>query len=189
LVAVVGEDRKQGVADQRQVADEVGVAAAGFVFEPDGVLPPVVAVFNPAPVAPDELVPSGVGAASGRLAADVVAYVFVRLAVADAFAVDGDDAQGVRERGLQGVGGFDEYGALLDAAVPLFRRAVGGWLGGKGFFDRVVEVVLVAFDLEAVVAAFFNDGLGDVGNGVQAIGGDCFSVERLKGKEQFAAAV
>jgi len=118
-----------------------------------------------------------------------VAHVFVGLAVADAFAVDGYDATGVRERGLQGVGGFDEYGALLDAAVPLFRRVVGGGLGGKGFFDRGVEVVLVAFDLEAVVAAFSNDGLCDVRNGVQAIGGDCFSVERLEGKEQFAAAV
>ena len=189
MIAVDGEDRKQGVTNERQIADEIGVSAAGFVFEPDGVFPPVVTVFNPAPVAPYERVPSGGGAAFGRLAADVVAYVFVGLAVADAFAVDGDDAAGVREGGLQGVGGFDEYGALFDATMPFFGRAVGGWLGGKGFFDRVVEVVLVAFDLEAVVAAFFNDGLCDVGNGVQAIGSDCFSVERLEGKEQFATAV
>lgn len=189
MVAVVGEDRKQGVTNERQVADEIGVSAAGFVFEPDGVFSPVVAVLHPGPVAANEPVPSGGGAAFGGLATDVVTHVFVGLVVSDALTVDGDDAACVREGGLQGVCGFDEYGALLDATMPFFGRAVGGGFGGKGFFDRVVEVVLVAFDLEAVVAAFFNDGLCDVRNGMQAIGGDCFSVERLEGKEQFAAAV
>jgi len=183
------DDHEQGVADQRQVADEVGVAAAGAVFAPDGVFPPMIAVFNPAPVAADEPVPSGIAAAFGRLAADVVAYVFVGLSVAVAFAVDGDDAARVRECGLQGTGGFDEYGTPFNATVPLFGWPVGGRLGGKGCFDRGVQVVLVAFDLQAVVAALFDDGLGDIGNRVQAVGGDGFAVERLDAQEQVATAV
>jgi len=78
---------------------------------------------------------------------------------------------------------------LLNAPVPLFGRAVGGGLGGEGFLDRGEQVVLVAFDLEAVVPAFFDDGLRGVGNGMQAVGGDGLAVERLKREQQPAGAV
>jgi len=109
--------------------------------------------------------------AFGGLAADVVADVFIGFAFADALAVDGDDAARVREGGFHGVGGLDQHRALFDAPVPLFGRAVDGRFGGEGFLDRGEQVVLVAFDLEAVVPAFFDDGLRGVGNGMQAVGG------------------
>lgn len=137
----------------------------------------MVAVFDAGPVAANERVPSGWRAAFGGLRADVVACVFVGFSAAETFAVDGDDAARVGVGGLSGVGGVCEDGALFDASVSFFGWAVGGRFVGKGGFDGGVEVVLVAFDLQAVVSAFFVDGLGDVGDGVQAVGSDGFSVE------------
>jgi len=78
---------------------------------------------------------------------------------------------------------------LLDAPVPLFWRAVGGQILWEGGLDGDEQVVLVAFDLEAVVPAFFDDGLRGVGNGMQAVGGDGLAVERLKREQQPAGAV
>jgi len=69
---------------------------------------------------------------------------------------------------------------LFDAPVPFLGRPVAGGLGGERFLDRGEQVVLVAFDLEAVMPAFFDDGLRGVGNGMQAVGGDGFAVERLQ---------
>jgi len=131
-------------------------------------------------MAANELSPSVVGATFRRLAADVVAGIFIGGFAADAFAVDGDDASCVREGGFHGVGGTDKHDALFDAPVPFLGRLVDRGIGGERFLDRGEQVVLVAFDLEAVVPAFFNDGLRGVGYGMQAVGGNGFSMERLK---------
>lgn len=75
------------------------------------------------------------------------------------------------------MGWFDEHGALFDAPVPFLGRTVGRGFGGERFLDRGEQVVLVAFDLKAVVPAFFDDSLRGVSNGVQAVGSDGFAVK------------
>ena len=51
---VVGEGGEQGAAQQREVGQEVGLAAAGAVFAQEDVPSPVVADFHAAPVAANQ---------------------------------------------------------------------------------------------------------------------------------------
>jgi len=75
------------------------------------------------------------------------------------------------------MGGLDPHRTLFDTSMPLFGRIVLGRFGGEGFLDRREEVVFVAFNLKAVVSSFFEDGLCNVGDGMQAVGGDDLAVE------------
>lgn len=73
---VIREEDEEGVAQQREIGEGVGVARAGAVFAPDGVAAPVVADLDPGPVALDEGQPlrRGVrgGLGAGQVGADFV---------------------------------------------------------------------------------------------------------------------
>ena len=165
-------ESEQRVAQQGEVADEIGIAAAGGIFAPDGILAPVVAVFYSAPVSPDEVVPLVPGALCGSKAADVVANRFGFLAVAQALQPDGDDASGMGEAALHGAGRQDGDGALFDAPVLFDSFSVAGPGSGEGFLDVAEQVALVPFDL-------LDYSTGGFVLVVQRICGDGFPVERV----------
>jgi len=50
-------DGQQGVAQQRERTDDIGISAAGLVLPPTGIPPPVVTVLNACPVASDKRKP------------------------------------------------------------------------------------------------------------------------------------
>ena len=54
---VIGQDSQQGAADQRQVGQQVRIAAARTILAHQGVTAPVVADFHPSPMAADESKP------------------------------------------------------------------------------------------------------------------------------------
>ena len=125
---VVWEEGEQGAAQQREVGQEVGLAAAGAVFAQEDVASPVVADFHAAPVAANEgkplvwLILFRVGAGK----------VIVRLGGGPAGLFDGarvaqdDDGAGTGEVGLQRFDGEGMDLADFDAAVD------GIGLGKKG---------------------------------------------------------
>jgi len=143
-----------------EVSDEVGVAAARGVFSPDGILAPVVAIFDAGPVTANEPMPVGMGVISGRVAGDVVAQGGGSFSIALDFAPDGDDASCVGEGAFHGTRGQDGNSALFNAPVSFLRGAVAGFGFGKGFLDGLEQATLVAFDLQEVFASFFYDGAG-----------------------------
>jgi len=51
---LVGQEGQQGAAEEREVGQEIGVAAAGAVFAQKDIAPPVVADFHAAPVAANQ---------------------------------------------------------------------------------------------------------------------------------------
>ncbi len=52
-----GEEREEGVADERQVGRQVGLAGAGTVFAHPGIASPMVADFGSAPMSSDPAQP------------------------------------------------------------------------------------------------------------------------------------
>lgn len=54
---VLGQDRQQGVADEGQIGQQVGIAGAGAIFSHQDVPPPMIADFHSAPVSPDQTQP------------------------------------------------------------------------------------------------------------------------------------
>lgn len=51
---LLGQDGQHGAADQGDVGQQVGIAAAGAIFAHERIAPPVIAVFHPTPMAPNE---------------------------------------------------------------------------------------------------------------------------------------
>lgn len=54
---LVGEDGQQSTADECQIGQEIGVAAAGAVFSHERIPSPVIADFHSTPVSANELEP------------------------------------------------------------------------------------------------------------------------------------
>ena len=126
--AVFRQEGQQRVADQRQIGQQVGVAAARTVLAHQRIAPPVVADFDPAPVAADEFKPLLVAVFLGWGAGEVVAAFGG--GVAGLFdrplAAQHDQAAGKREVGRQRLDGEGVELADLDPSVG----AVG--VGKKG---------------------------------------------------------
>ena len=100
-------DGEEGISQQRQRADQIGIAATRSILAQAGILAPVQAVFHARPMITDILNPL-----CGRLAgcgtvADVVAGFIKRLALACSKVPDGQRATGVGEIDLQGFDGHD----------------------------------------------------------------------------------
>jgi hypothetical protein len=70
---VLGQQRQQGTADQSDVGQQRGVAAAGGVLAQEHVAPPMVAHFHSAPVPANEFEPAFVGVFFGQGTRQVVA--------------------------------------------------------------------------------------------------------------------
>ena len=51
---VVGEEGEQGVAQEREIGEGIGVAGPGAILAPEGIALPVIADFNPGPVPADQ---------------------------------------------------------------------------------------------------------------------------------------
>ena len=177
MFPVIGMDFQQGVAQQSQVADELGVAASRPIFKPDRIFAPVVAVFNPAPVAPDEFVPPGGGSTAGIQAADVIADAFGRLVFHSPSAPYRQNTPGIRKGTLHGIGAQHGDRPLLDPSVSFFGEAILRLDPGELLLDLLAEGFLVLFDLLEVLPAFFHDDPGRFALVVQRIGGDGFSVQ------------
>ncbi len=52
-----GEERKEGVTDERQVGQQVGLTGAGTVFAHQDIASPMIADFDPAPMFSDQVQP------------------------------------------------------------------------------------------------------------------------------------
>ena len=122
---VIGEDGQEGVADKGHVGQEVGMAGAGAILPQQGVAPPVIADFDPAPVSPDQVQPACELIVPGRRAREVVA----RLVAGDPglfdrpFAAQDDQGPGVGEVGPERFEGKGMQVPDLDA--PVSRVGVG----------------------------------------------------------------
>lgn len=71
---LLGVKKEQDIAQHSEGTNNAGLLAGGFVFEQAGVLAPMVAVFDSAPMAPDELFPLRGGARFGLGRAEVDAF-------------------------------------------------------------------------------------------------------------------
>ena len=54
---VAREEDEQGVAQEREIGEGVGIAGARAVLTPEGVVLPLIADFNAGPVPVDEFLP------------------------------------------------------------------------------------------------------------------------------------
>lgn len=70
---VVIDEPKGSAAEDSQVGNDIGFATGGAVLIPESVASPVVSIFHPAPVTPDEIDPALVGMFVGLLTGKVVA--------------------------------------------------------------------------------------------------------------------
>jgi len=132
LREVVGQEMQQRAAQECQVGQQVGLAGAGAVLAHGGVPPPVVANFDPAPVAADQGQPLLGAVLAGRGARQIVA----RFHRGDAGLFDGalaaQDDQGAGE-GEVGAERFEGEGV----EVADFDAAVAGLgVGKKGVSCR-----------------------------------------------------
>ena len=119
----VGFERHQADAQGREVAVEVVVFGAGFVFAHAGVAHPVVAAFAAAPVAAGQLGKAAGAAGRRGMTGDVEGDRGLFVVVEGAGALDDDQTPGAGQSGLQGFEGMDFYRALIEAPVA-----------GVGFF-------------------------------------------------------
>ncbi len=117
-------DRKEGVTQQSQRADQVGVATPCVVFSEAGVLAPVKAVLDSGPVVTNELQPLFEAMSVGGTTADVVADFFERLALPGAPVTNTQGTAGMREIDFQGFDG-DAAHAPRFAATVSFGMDVG----------------------------------------------------------------
>ena len=133
-----GRDQgQQGIAQQGDGADDVGIAAAGSIFSAAGVAPPMVAVFHAAPMATDQFQPLGGRAVGGREAADEATEVGSgRVLAPHDGGADAQDRARKREVGPQRFYGGEEDGPALLAAVVLFVEGQKG--GALARMERAV---------------------------------------------------
>lgn len=123
---------QQRVANERQISQEVGIAGARAIFTHQGVPSPVIADFNPTPVAPNQLQPSFWRIVLGRHTREVV----TRLGGGDAGLLDGalaaqdDYGSGKGEVGGGGLDGKGVERTNFDAAPA------GLGVGKKGVFFK-----------------------------------------------------
>ena len=117
---VAREENEQGVAQEGEIGEGVGIAGAGAIFAPEGVALPVIADFHAGPVAADELLPLGgsalVGFSAGKIKPGFVGGFpggFDR-----ALAAHDDQAADEGEVGLERIAGEGMDAAGFDAAVP-----------------------------------------------------------------------
>ena len=88
---------KEGIAQQSQRADQIGITATRSILAQAGILAPVQAIFHARPMITDILNPLR-GRAGGRgTVADVVAGFIERFALAYSKVPDGQRATGVGE--------------------------------------------------------------------------------------------
>ena len=128
---------QQGIAQQGDGADDVGVAAAGPIFSAAGVAPPMVAVFHAAPMAADQFQPLRGRAFGGREAADEAAKVGSGRALSPHDGgVDAQDRPRKREVGPQRFYGGEEDAPALLAAVVFFVEGQKG--GALARMERAV---------------------------------------------------
>ena len=134
-------DGEEGVTQQGQGADEIGVAAAGVVFAQAGVLAPVETVFDTGPVVAHEGYPLLRGMSLIDAITDVVSLFIERLTVTEPEVVDTHSTSGMGEVHFHGVdsGYSDPPGFMAavsflgdvkkgEAAVRLARRTLMvGW--------------------------------------------------------------
>ena len=118
---VVGQQCQQGAAQDGQIGQEIGVAAARAVFSHKRIAPPVIANFHSAPVSANELEPR-CGAVLVRYGAgEIVMGLGGGLAGSFDGAAVAQDDQG-SGKGEIGCEGFDGEGVQ----VPDFDPSVSG---------------------------------------------------------------
>ena len=116
---VIIEEAEDGAPDERQVGDEVRIVAAGFVFAPERIAAPVIAVLDATPVTSDEIDPV-FGTAFARFLAGQIeaplggghARVFDR-----ALALNAHEGAGKRKMDGHRLDRPKDQAALVDASV------------------------------------------------------------------------
>ena len=126
LLPVLGQglERDQANAQGREVAVEVVVFGACFVFAHAGVTHPVVAAFAAAPVAAGQLCKAAGAARRRQMAGGVEGDGGLFVLVEGGGALNHDQSARSGQPGLQGVEGIDSYPALVAASMV-----------GVGLFD------------------------------------------------------
>lgn len=136
---MVGQQGQQGIAQEGQIGEEVGLAAAGAVLAHEGIAAPVIADFHPAPVAANALEP---------LAGLVLARPGARQVIAGfgggnaglfggPFAAQHDQGAGKREVGGQGFDGEGVEAAGFRAAMARFAVDKKGVPGSASNFFAI----------------------------------------------------
>lgn len=171
-------DSKQCIAQQSEVANKVGIAAACCIFAPDGIFTPMIAVFDSAPVSTDKLEPLLIRAFGRGVTGDVVPDGFGFFAVAQTFEPDGDDASSIGEAARHGTCWKNGDSALFDASVLFDSLSITGSGFGERVLDVFEQIALVGFDLLEVFASFFDYYTSGFELVVQRIRRDGFPVER-----------
>ena len=98
---------EEGIAQQSQRADQIGITATRSVLVQAGILAPVQAIFHARPMITDILNPLRRRPGGRGTVADVVAGFIKRVALARSKMPDGQRTTGVREIYLQRFDGHD----------------------------------------------------------------------------------
>ncbi len=124
MCAVFDVEEQDAVAHNGEVANDVLVSAAGFVFEQDGVLTPMVPYFTARPVIPDKLQPL-FGSVLVRFMTAQVIGLFPRFSFGLGSATNMNDGAHMREPDLHGFDGLDGNPAPGQSAMlflELFKK-------------------------------------------------------------------
>jgi hypothetical protein len=146
---VIGQQNQQGIANEGEVGEEMGVAAAGAVLAHEGVAAPVIADFDAAPVAANEAEPLFRGVLTGWLAGKIVVGFgggepgFFN----GALVAQNDQGPGEREVGGEGFDGEGVEAAGFDASatrlgvdkkgVSLRRSRFLAWRNSLGWLPLI----------------------------------------------------
>lgn len=138
LLELLSQEGEQGVSNESQVGQQVGIARAGTVLPHQGVAPPMIADFHTAPMSPDQSQPLALGILLWRSAGEIVARF------------DGG-----------------QVGALLSALAPHHDQAAGkGKVGSERFDGKGMD--LPEFDTSMADLAVGKKGVLGVASRVWA---------------------
>lgn len=120
-------DGQQGVAQQSERADDIGISATGLVFPPASVPAPVVAVLNARPMAPDECKPLFRSPLVRTQTADeVTGFGFAFFSLTHHSGPDSDDAADEGEVCLRRLETAQAEFSMFDSAMVFFFEGKRG---------------------------------------------------------------
>ena len=124
VVEMIGQRGQEGVADEREVGQQVGIATAGAVLSHDCVTSPVVAILHAAPVAADQFQPLRRAWIARRDARKMIARLLGGAArfLVRPLAADHHQAPCMGEAGLHGLDGEGMEFSDLDPPVPALAQ-------------------------------------------------------------------
>jgi hypothetical protein len=124
----VAHQGMRGVVEERESADDVGVAGTGAILAHDGVTLPVIADFGALPVAAHDGQPLRVGAFGRCETGDEVSFQAGLLArgLVEEPTDNGEEGLAIGDAGLAGLKRLDADASFFDAAADRFGQGKKG---------------------------------------------------------------